>query len=346
MNAALDQTPGHSPLGRLADAADAAAHVRDPAGPLGSGEPGVLISVVVPTFRRPRSLRRAIASVLTDLPSSVEVIVVNDDPDRPIEIASDDDCLADRRVRLLANSGAHGPSGARNFGARQARGAFLLFLDDDDWFINRYPRRLVDFLRTTPDAAWGFSHVVDVRDDAADPATLPVAEQTRFQRLGPESGSAALSGLGCGFWIDRRLFLDCGSLNERLRVNEDTEFCVRLLANGHSPFLHTAAGVAIESRDRKDGSEQQSVTASTGAAERAAIFGAILETHRDFLVRRPALRRHLEKRYVKMAARSSGFRAAFRADRVSPSPGLLLYWTLQRAAHRLRLAIRPERAIS
>ena len=47
------------------------------------------ISVVIPTFRRPESLRRAIASVLaqTGLDRSVELVVVDNDPDGSAALA-------------------------------------------------------------------------------------------------------------------------------------------------------------------------------------------------------------------------------------------------------------------
>lgn len=90
--------------------------------------PGASVSVVIPAKNVAAYVGETIASALAQSEVS-EVIVVDD--------GSSDDTVAvvraipDPRLRLMSNDSA-GVSAARNFGAHQASGDWLLFLDADD----------------------------------------------------------------------------------------------------------------------------------------------------------------------------------------------------------------------
>jgi glycosyltransferase involved in cell wall biosynthesis len=96
-----------------------------------------LVSVIIPTTRRPKLLLRALASVLDQTHGELEVIVVVDGPN-PETLAALGG-IADPRVRVLQNRESLGPGVARNLGAEQARGEWIAFLDDDDEWL---PRKL------------------------------------------------------------------------------------------------------------------------------------------------------------------------------------------------------------
>ncbi len=90
------------------------------------------VSIVIPTFRRPKSLGEAIASVLSQESVAVEIFVVDDSPEGSAqEVVTN---FRDARVRYLKNPKPTGgfPSAVRNLGWPLARGAFVHFLDDDD----------------------------------------------------------------------------------------------------------------------------------------------------------------------------------------------------------------------
>lgn len=99
-----------------------------------------VLSVVVPTFRRPRLLQRAVKSALGQTFSDLEVIVVNDDPEKPVSLQ-----VNDERVRLVTNTRARGACGARNTGLELAKGRYFTTLDDDDEFS---PTRLELLLKS------------------------------------------------------------------------------------------------------------------------------------------------------------------------------------------------------
>jgi len=100
-----------------------------------------VVSVVIPTCRRPLLLTRAVASALRQTLQSLEVIVVIDGADaESIEAV---ETIQDPRVRYLALQEKVGGAEARNTGVRAAAGTWIALLDDDDeWLENKLEKQL------------------------------------------------------------------------------------------------------------------------------------------------------------------------------------------------------------
>jgi hypothetical protein len=92
-----------------------------------------LVSIVIPTCGRPRYLPRAVESALAYQGESAEVIVVPNGPDESWK-QSLAPWVNDQRLRVSPITTAHG-NVARNHGMMLARGAYLRFLDDDDYLL-------------------------------------------------------------------------------------------------------------------------------------------------------------------------------------------------------------------
>jgi glycosyltransferase involved in cell wall biosynthesis len=86
-------------------------------------------SVIVPTYGRPQMLDDAVASVLSQTIDDLECIVVDDASPDPVTVDRDE------RVRVVRRDHNGGPGAARNTGVELARGRYLAFLDDDDWWV-------------------------------------------------------------------------------------------------------------------------------------------------------------------------------------------------------------------
>ena len=114
-----------------------------------------LFSIIIPTYERPRQLATCLQA-LTHLayPSHrFEVIVVNDGSEKPLNSVVDP--YRHRLNVILLSQPNAGPATARNTGAAQARGRFLVFTDDDcapspDWL-----KFLAKRFAATPDCAIG-----------------------------------------------------------------------------------------------------------------------------------------------------------------------------------------------
>jgi len=105
-----------------------------------------LLSVVIPTWNRARLVRDAINSALAQREGEVEAIVVDDaSTDSTAELLAHE--FGDR-IRILRLDHRRGPGGARNAGARLARGEFVAFLDSDDgWLRGKLDAELKVFAR-------------------------------------------------------------------------------------------------------------------------------------------------------------------------------------------------------
>ena len=91
-----------------------------------------LISVIIPTYRRLEMLREAIQSVKAQDYPNIEIIVVDDHSgDGTSTIANE---FSD--ISFYENSTNQGPGFSRKFGFSRCHGDYVVFLDDDDYYID------------------------------------------------------------------------------------------------------------------------------------------------------------------------------------------------------------------
>jgi glycosyltransferase involved in cell wall biosynthesis len=187
------------------------------------------ISVVLATYNRATSLRRAIASVLAQEGARFELIVVDD--------ASTDGTrgylatLSDPRVRAVFAERNLGPSATRNLGLAAAKAEVVAFLDSDDAYR---PRRLAVPLKafaSDPDLVCVLSGAV--KFIRAAPREMPVAAV----RLAPAAFEWALIAdlipvEATSTTVRRAAALAVGGFCEKLRLIEDREFLIRLARTG------------------------------------------------------------------------------------------------------------------
>ena len=100
-----------------------------------------LISVIIPTCRRPGLLKEAVASVLAQTWRHWELIVVDDDPEGSARGAVESFC--DVRIAYERHTAGRGGSAARNTGLARATGEFVAFLDDDDVWFPEFLQKMV-----------------------------------------------------------------------------------------------------------------------------------------------------------------------------------------------------------
>jgi glycosyltransferase involved in cell wall biosynthesis len=93
-----------------------------------------LVSVVIPTYLRPRLVTRAVRSALNQTLREIEVIVVADGRDE--ETRSTLGRIPDGRIRVYTPPRRLGNASARNEGIARARARWVAFLDDDDEWLS------------------------------------------------------------------------------------------------------------------------------------------------------------------------------------------------------------------
>ena len=86
------------------------------------------VSVIIPTYNRPQKLLRAVNSVINQSYQDLEIIVVNDYPDK-----NNRDLLPKYEpLRYIQHNENRGAPIARNNGILAAQGKYIALLDDDD----------------------------------------------------------------------------------------------------------------------------------------------------------------------------------------------------------------------
>jgi glycosyltransferase involved in cell wall biosynthesis len=103
------------------------------------------VSVIIPTYKRPESLARAVDSVLSQEEfNRFEIIVVDDNNPDDVFRSETEDVMKkyqdNIKVKYIKHSKNRNGSAARNTGVRYSSGNLIALLDDDDIFL---PKKLV-----------------------------------------------------------------------------------------------------------------------------------------------------------------------------------------------------------
>jgi glycosyltransferase involved in cell wall biosynthesis len=197
------------------------------------------LTVVIPTFSRDCSLRRAVASALSDNSSVGQVIVVDDNVD--LDYLKRVEFPEDSRLKIIRNRFMQGPSGARNSGVSEASYATILFLDDDDEIVPGYPCHILRLRNTHKDLVYGFSSYkthsgLEVRKSLHSGYVRKIFPKARYR----------FGGLGMGFWMDKGTFFDVGCLDQNMKSDEDTDLQVRLISRGYNGWFASEIGVSVD----------------------------------------------------------------------------------------------------
>jgi len=124
-----------------------------------------LVSTIIPVFNRPRLVRSAVMSVLQQSYRPIEILLVDDGSSdhTPAVLAELQRCHP-LEIRVLRQANA-GPGAARERGRRLARGAYIQYLDSDDWLLPNKFSDQVAALRANPDCAIAYGGARLVADD-------------------------------------------------------------------------------------------------------------------------------------------------------------------------------------
>lgn len=109
-----------------------------------------LVSVIIPTYKRSSMLDRAINSCLEQSYKELEVIVIDDNnPDSQYRVDTAkfmSQYSENPRVRYVEMPKNLGGVAARNMGISVAKGSYIAFLDDDDYFFEKKTEKQLNFM--------------------------------------------------------------------------------------------------------------------------------------------------------------------------------------------------------
>lgn len=181
------------------------------------------VSVILPTCDRPELWPRALASVLAQTFTDIEVLLVDSNRVAPPlgALVTSVPMLADPRVILVKQPHRPNASAARNVGLAAARGEWVTYLDDDDEYRPAKIERQLSFAsaRASNFVLCGAEFILNGR--------------SRYTQCGRESvrGDALLNEVrwGTPFMLHRKV--ESLRFDEDLSSGEDAHFAHQLLVH-------------------------------------------------------------------------------------------------------------------
>jgi len=204
------------------------------------------VSIIIPSYRQPQFLGRAIESCLEQDYDDLEVIVVEDrSRDASLGLALSY-ARQDARVRVVECDQNGGLGKARNIGIARATGEYLCFLDSDDYLLDRSISARVDAL---PDAiARHGENVAGVYGDwqhVAEAVDYPTVRAPRTNMAVVDASSYTGENVFiCSAPLVRRAdVLAAGGFPEGLPMLEDFGLWAKMIAAGARfvPVSHVVA---------------------------------------------------------------------------------------------------------
>lgn len=203
-----------------------------------------LLSVIIPVYNRPDSLKKAVSSALAAIsaaqtvrPFRAEILVIDDGSDIPVVLNTEQHTYRSLTgLKVIRKNHNGGVGKARNLGIASARGKYISFLDSDDTFLpNRFSADL-DFMNQF-DVEFCFGTTLDERAVDLDwQAPKRKDSLTRFTGSTPVLGKLHASGRHGHIHLNtitilRNALLSSGICFSTLKRSQDTIFIHECLDN-------------------------------------------------------------------------------------------------------------------
>ncbi|WP_436945917.1 glycosyltransferase family 2 protein [Staphylococcus xylosus] len=112
-----------------------------------------IVSIIIPTFnRKPELLKRSILSILNQNYKKFEILIIDDNYDNNYisQISNSIQAFNDERIIYVKNKTNIGGAKSRNKGIEIAKGKYISFLDDDDFYLKDKLEKQIEFLENNP----------------------------------------------------------------------------------------------------------------------------------------------------------------------------------------------------
>lgn len=190
-----------------------------------------LVSVIIPTFRRPDTLGRAIESVILQSYRNIEVIIVDDNsPETDFRIMTEkymEKYNDDSRIIYIKHDRNKERCAARNTGIKNSKGDYLMFLDNDDEFHRTKIESQIKNLEAL-DGSWGMNYTRYIRKNGKK--IIAFSAEKRSGNLLIEALKRNLFiHAGSNLMVRRSVIEEIGDFDENISINEDIEFISRAL---------------------------------------------------------------------------------------------------------------------
>lgn len=193
-----------------------------------------LISVVIPTYNRQRSLGRALNSVLNQTYKNIEVVVVDDASTDQTEFFIES--INDPRLKYIRLETNQGANHARNLGITESKGDFIAFQDsDDEWLSEKLDKQIELITSSDTNLNVVFCSYVRVKGSVATylPKRVELSRKgNMLQRLLQGNFITTQSLL-----VKSKVFKEIGFFDENMKRLQDWELILRIANRYEIGFL-------------------------------------------------------------------------------------------------------------
>lgn len=192
-----------------------------------------LVSIIIPTYKGEAALARAIDSVLCQSYTEIEIIVVDDnDPDSESRKETErimSGYTEHTRISYVKHEKNRNGSAARNTGIQYAKGEYIAFLDDDDYYLPNRIEISIGYLQIHPNMD-GVCVGVDVIDEKGNLyfRTKPIDELKVEDLLLNEMAI----GTGSNIFLKRSIIEKVHGFDTDFLRRQDIEFMIRICQHG------------------------------------------------------------------------------------------------------------------
>lgn len=191
-----------------------------------------LVSVVIPTYNRKHTLKRAMDSVLNQTYKNIEIIIVDDGSnDGTLDFVQE--CYGDlENLVYVINETNLGPAGSRNAGVNYAKGEYIAFQDsDDEWEYNKLEKQM-ELFEKHPEVGMVYCGQ-KWQEPNGEWSMYPGEIEERFSKTGDVFSTLLVHALiGTPTMLIRKdCFFEVGGFQTELKALEDYEFSIRFAKN-------------------------------------------------------------------------------------------------------------------
>lgn len=216
-----------------------------------------LVSVIIPTYNRKEYLDIAINSAIKQTYTNIEVLVIDDGSTHNY---AEDLCGKYNNCFYFYKDNG-GLSSARNFGIKKAKGDFVAFLDDDDfWKLNKIEKQ-VEIITKHPEVDLIHSSALVVNENGEPTGKVIGASNKKVSK---RSGKVFWNALGT--WvvksptplIRKSVFTKDLLFDETILIGEDVDFYQRLFYRHQVYYIDEPLAYYRDFGDEKRLSKQRS----------------------------------------------------------------------------------------
>jgi glycosyltransferase involved in cell wall biosynthesis len=187
-----------------------------------------LITTIIPTYQRPRLLKRAILSVLNQTYHNFQVCVYdnasNDETADVIKKLSQQDS----RVHYYCHSKNIGMVQNFNFGLDRLETSYFSFLCDDDVLLPDFYEKTLNVFKKYPEAGFIVAQTIIATEKEVKEISLREYEEKLYN---PPEGLLKMSSYGTPTWTSilfrKEIIREIGLLDEKIGGPSDIDFLLR-----------------------------------------------------------------------------------------------------------------------